>query len=130
MGQEIPLVSPIPSKKLEQVWGEGFKESNIIKGMCMKLGIQFGLKAKTGKEMCKIQKEKEVANAESWMCYKEKWTTANFKSIKKKSSDLAKQWEELRWNWSSVHYVGSVQRDMASKCCLMDTAYMKIPWRN
>lgn len=36
----------------------------------MKLGIQFGLKAKIGKEMFETQKEKQVANAESWMCYK------------------------------------------------------------
>lgn len=37
----------------------------------MKLGIQFGLKAKIGKETRKTQKEKQVAKAESWMCYKE-----------------------------------------------------------
>lgn len=87
---ETTLVSLIPSKKMEQVWA-GFKESHNIKGMCMKLGIQFGLKEKIGKEMCKAEKVKQIANAESRMCYKEQWTTADFKNMKNKSSDLVKR---------------------------------------
>jgi len=53
---ETTLVSLIPSKKLEQVW-MSFKEIHSIKGMCMKLGIQFGFKEKIGRETCKAKKE-------------------------------------------------------------------------
>jgi len=40
-------------------------KSQTASKMCMELGIQFSLKAKIGKEMCKTQKEKQVAHVES-----------------------------------------------------------------